>query len=212
VKRRTFLGGALALCPLATRADVVFPRVVTRPIAFPRDHGSHPDFRTEWWYITGRLLAGANVERGVQITFFRSRPGVAEDVRSRFAPAQVLFAHAAIGDPTLQRLRHDQRAARLGFGLAQASEATTAVTLDDWSLALDGDVYRARIASRDFTLALDFRMTQPPLLQGDAGVSRKGPLPQQASYYYSRPQLAISGTINIGERTHAVDGVAWLDR
>ncbi len=75
---------------------------------------------------------------GVQITFFRNRPGVAESGTSRFAPRQLLFAHAAIADPRTARLQHDQRAARAGFGLAEAATTTTDVHIGDWSLRLDG--------------------------------------------------------------------------
>ena len=128
---------------------------------------------------------------GVQVTFFRSRPRIGDDNPSAFAPRQLLFAHAAIADPALGRLVHDQRAARAGFGLADAAEGTTDVRIDDWSLALDGNVYRTRIAAREFALDLAFAANQPILLQGEGGVSRKGPRPDQASYYYSRPHLAV---------------------
>ena len=113
------------------------------PLAFPRDHGSHPAFRTEWWYITGWVRDDGGNDLGIQVTFFRTRPGVAEASASRFAPAQLLFAHAAIADPRYGRLRHDQRAARAGWGLAEANEATTDVRIDDWSLRLAGDTYVA---------------------------------------------------------------------
>ena len=192
------------------RADAAFPAVVPRALAFPRDHGSHPDFRTEWWYLTGWVRDEAG-ERGVQITFFRSRPGVADDLRSAFAPKQILFAHAALADPRAGHLLHDQRAARTYPGLAEAAEATTAVELDRWSLMLDGDTYRAHIPAREFTLDLAFDAAAPLLLQGEGGVSRKGPLPAQASYYYSRPQVRISGRIEQGTREARVEGVAWLD-
>jgi predicted secreted hydrolase len=197
--------------PVVPTVAAEFPAVTPRILTFPRDHGSHPAYRTEWWYITGWTRDDAGIERGVQVTFFRSRPGVAESAHSAFAPVQVLFAHAAIADPALRRLRHDQRAAREGFGLAVADTTRTAVTLDDWSLVQDGDDYRARIPARDFTLALDFRTAGPPLLQGEAGMSRKGPLAAQASYYYSRPQLQVSGRLAIEGRDHPVSGVAWLD-
>jgi predicted secreted hydrolase len=192
-------------------AAVTYPAVVRRPLAFPRDHGSHPAFRTEWWYVTGWTEDATGTRRGVQVTFFRSRPGVAEREHSAFAPLQLLFAHAAVADPEYGRLRHDQRATRAGFGLAQASEATTDVKLDEWSLVLAGGTYRARIPARDFALDLAFAAHAPPLLNGDAGVSRKGPQPSQASYYYSRPQLRVDGTLTIDGRAHVVHGSAWLD-
>lgn len=212
MKRRRFLATALAAFASGARAERAFPDVVPgTPLAFPRDHGSHPAFRTEWWYVTGWVRDDAGHDYGVQVTFFRSRTGLAEDSRSRFAPTQILFAHAAIADPRNGSLLHDQRALREGFGIAEASQATTDVRIGDWSLVLAGDTYTTRIAAREFTLDLAFTATQPVLLQGDGGVSRKGPLPAHASYYYSRPHLATQGTIARGGRTLAVRGTAWLD-
>jgi predicted secreted hydrolase len=210
VRRRAFLAAPLALLARAAAADG-YPDVVPgRALAFPRDHGAHPAFRTEWWYVTGWLRAGAR-EIGFQVTFFRSRPRIAEDSPSAFAPRQLVFAHAAIADPAVGRLLHDQRAARAGFGLAAAREDTTGVDLDDWSLALAGGVYRTRIVGREFAFELEFAPSQPILLQGEAGFSRKGPEPGQASYYYSRPHLAVTGTVARNGRRERVDGAAWLD-
>jgi predicted secreted hydrolase len=211
IDRRAFLAAVTAL--LSRRAPAAdFANVIPgRSLAFPRDHGRHAEYRTEWWYLTGWVRDGDGRDLGIQITFFRNRPGVAEDSRSAFAPRQLLFAHAAIADPALGRLRHDQRAAREGFGLAQAADATTDVAIGDWSLVLAGDTYRARLAARDFGLSLDFRAAQPILLQGEEGYSRKGPTARQASHYYSRPHLAVTGSIEIDGRLRAVGGEAWLD-
>ncbi len=210
--RRQFLLTPLALAPSGAAAAVVYPRVEAGvPLGFPRDHGSHPAFRTEWWYITGWVTDEAGHEFGVQITFFRSRTAIGEASASRFAPSQLLFAHAALAEPVQGRLRHDQRAARMSWGLAEASIATTDVRVDNWSLALAGDVYAAKIDARDFSLALTFAANGPPLLQGTNGVSRKGPRADQASYYYSRPQLATTGAITIGTRKNTVRGTSWLD-
>jgi predicted secreted hydrolase len=225
VKRRTFLALALAAAgrasaqPGAGRAGAGRPdagadygRVEPgRALSFPGDHGSHPDFRTEWWYVTGWVADGAGHAFGVQVTFFRNRPRVAEANPSAFAPRQLVFAHAALADPRHGRLRHDQRAARAGFGLAGASEDTTRAWIDDWSLALVGGTYVAKIAARDFALDLRFAPTQPLLPNGDAGHSRKGPMPAQASWYYSQPQLAVTGTIVVAGATALVTGTAWLD-
>lgn len=209
--RRSFLLAGFAALP-ARAAAVSWPPVVAgRRLVFPEDHGAHPAFRTEWWYITGWLIAPDGGDLGVQITFFRNRPGVQEGTGSKFAPTQLLFAHAALADPAQKRLLHDQRAAREGFDLAAASTSTTDVQLDDWALALDGETYRARIAARGFGLDLAFAARSPILLQGDAGLSRKGPSPRQASYYYSRPHLQVSGRVRRGQRTDDVTGAAWLD-
>jgi predicted secreted hydrolase len=211
MRRRHFLLSPLLFAGCDAHAAVAYPQVEHgTALVFPRDHGSHPAFRTEWWYVTG-IVGSPDAELGVQITFFRSRPGVAESGESRFTPRELLFAHAAIALPGRGSLMSDQRAAREGFGLAETSERTTDVHIDDWTLVLREDVYLAHITARDFALALEFRLTQPPLLQGDDGVSRKGPLPAQASYYYSVPHLAMTGTIAVDGRERNVDGVAWLD-
>ena len=212
MKRRDFLALPLALAAPISHAAVEFaaPRA-DAVLEFPRDHGAHPRFRTEWWYLTGWVHDAGGREYGFQVTFFRNRPGINETSLSRFAPRQLLFAHAAIADATAGHLRHDQRAARAGFDLATASEVTTDVTLDDWTLRLAGDRYEARIAARDFALALTFVTGAPPLLQGHFGLSRKGPLPEQTSHYYSRPQLPVSGTVTLDGRPREVRGLAWLD-
>jgi predicted secreted hydrolase len=211
MKRRAFL--TLPLLGLAPPAIAVeYPAVVPgHALGFPRDRGSHPDFRTEWWYVTGRLADRDGAPYGVQVTFFRNRPGVAEDNPSAFAPRQLLFAHAALADPRLGRLRHDQRMARAGFGLAGAAEGETRAWIDDWSLAFVDGAYVAKIAARDFALRLSFAPTQPPLLEGEGGYSRKGPEPRQASYYVSEPQLAVRGTITVEGQTIEASGTAWLD-
>lgn len=182
-----------------------------RALQFPRDFGSHPDLRTEWWYITGHARSGAR-EFGFQLTFFRSRVDDTQGMRSAFAAKQLVFAHAAVTDLQGRRLLHDQRIARAGFGIAQAGEADTDLRLRDWTLQRDADGrYQARLPAGDFALALDFTPTQPVLLQGSAGLSRKGPQPEQASYYYSEPQLATRGRLTVQGQGFDVEGTAWLD-
>lgn len=204
------------LAPLPLLADpqspVSFPAVQPESVlAFPRDHGAHPQYRTEWWYATGWLRDAQGNDFGFQVTFFRSRPGVQEDNPSAFAPRQLIFAHVAISDARKARLHHDQRAARAVFELAGAREGDTDVWLDDWSLRREGDDYVASIAGRELQLSLRMRPTQPVLLQGENGFSRKGPGGGQASYYYSRPQLAVSGSITLDGTVIDVSGAAWLD-
>jgi predicted secreted hydrolase len=216
MRRRTFLAGSLLLLTDAAEAAVEstdYPAV--RPavaLSFPRDYGSHPAFRTEWWYITGWVKTREGEELGLQITFFRSRPGIGETNPSRFAPRQLLFAHAALSDARIGRLLHDQRAAREGFGLAAASERDTDVKIDDWRLARSGEAYEARIVGRDFGYALRFAPTQGLLIQGERGYSRKGPRARQASYYYSQPHLEVTGSITRQDKkTELASGRAWLD-
>lgn len=201
MRRRAFLSlGALPLAAFA--AKVEYPRVTPRKLVFPRDHGAHPEFRIEWWYITG-WLAGP---LGFQITFFRARPEEETDNPSKFNPRQILFAHAALTDPKRGRLLHDQRAARAGFSLAHAELDRTGVWIDDWRLEQHGERYDARIPARDFNLEVSFFARQL-VLQGEQGFSRKGHRPHEASYYYSRPHLNVVGKLNGRD----VEGSAWLD-
>jgi predicted secreted hydrolase len=210
--RRLLLSLPLALVAARSRADVGYPDVAKgEALRFPFDEGAHPSFRNEWWYVTGWLRDAQGRELGFQVTFFRNRPGVAEASDSHFAPKQLLFAHAAIADPALQRLAVDQRAAREGFDIARAATGAVDVRIDDWSLVQDRDRYVTRVRARTFSLDLAFDARTPILLQGDAGVSRKGPDPDDASFYYSRPQLVVSGSIVLGDHARDVTGVAWLD-
>jgi predicted secreted hydrolase len=180
-------------------------------IVFPRDHGAHPDNRLEWWYITGRLQAGTR-EFGFQVTFFRTRVDRTQAMQSRFAAKQLVFAHAALTDVQGRKLRHDQRIAREGFELASAARQDTRLRLRDWSLArADSGVYVTRVESDEFSLDLRFTPTQAVLLQGRAGWSRKGPRPEQASCYYSQPQLAAMGTVTLLGQPFEATGTAWLD-
>jgi predicted secreted hydrolase len=211
---------AFAIALLATRAGAL--AIPARALAdaptlrFPADHGAHRDARIEWWYLTGALEAAARTW-GFQITFFRAITGVTGAEASRFAARELLFAHAAISDLEAQRLRHDQRIARSGFAIADAAVGDAALVIGDWRLARaergGSGRYTARASSTSAAFAFDLELTttQPLLAQGSAGVSRKGPRPEQTSRYYSEPQLAVVGTLRSSGRTVAVTGGAWLD-
>lgn len=204
------VAGAALAAPSAVTYPVVSPGIT---LSFPKDHGAHPAFRTEWWYVTGWLRTSAGEDLGFQVTFFRTRPPVDGANPSRFAVRQVLFAHAALSDPRVGKLLHGERAARQGFGLAGARVGEADVTIRDWRLrrATDGR-WSTRVTAEGFKLALGFTPTQAPLLQGQGGYSRKGPQPRQASYYYSIPHLRVTGNVVRGGRATSVTGEAWLDR
>jgi len=215
--------GLLALAGLAglaaPRADAA--AVAPRELVFPRDHGAHPDVRIEWWYATGWLhdaQAGSDAPAfGFQLTFFRSRTGLAEKLASRFAARQLLFAHAALTDLAGQRLLHAERIARWNGDEraphAAASLAQTRVHIGDWRLERVAGAYTAVLGDEaaGFAYRLNLQATQPLLLQGDAGFSRKGPDAAQASHYVSEPQLAVSGELRHAGKARAVRGTAWLD-
>jgi predicted secreted hydrolase len=187
------------------------PVVPSRPLHFPADFGSHPEFRTEWWYVTGWLTTAQGESLGFQITFFRTKPDIAADNPSAFSPRQILIAHCALSDPKRGRLWQDQRVRRAGMGLAQAAEGDTAVSIEGWSLVRQLDHYLARINAEDFSFDLTLSPTQALLLNGDAGVSRKGPEPAAASYYYSVPHLSVTGSLARRGKPAQVSGEAWLD-
>ena len=205
-----WLLAALMLCVSAAYAEpVVFAPVLPgKALHFPADYGAHPDFKTEWWYVTGWLERPDKKPLGFQVTFFRSRTGAADSNPSAFAARQLIVAHAAVSDPDRGHLVHDQRSGRQGFDLNYAKSGITDLKLGDWTMRRgpDGD-YQVAIKSKELDLRLTLRPTAPPLLQGEGGFSQKGPQARNASYYYSEPQLKVDGT-SAGVR---VTGSAWLD-
>jgi len=205
------LAGTLLSLGAAAAAPSYAPVIAGHPLTFPADYGSHPTFRTEWWYVTGWLNTGAGEPLGFQITFFRTKPAIDETNPSAFTPHQLLIAHCAISDPKRGRLWQDQRIRRAGMGLAEAAVGNTHVWIDRWSLERDAASYTAKISGEDFSFDLRLFETQAVLLNGDSGVSRKGAAAQAASYYYSLPHLKVAGSIVRQGRTDTVKGEAWLD-
>ena len=204
--RRDLLMGGISLASVGGSAYAL----PAKTLVFPRDRGTHPDFKTEWWYVTGHCTSGAR-EFGYQLTFFRSRVDSTQGAASKFAAKQLMFAHAAITDVQGKKLWHDQRISRDGFGVASSSESDMAIKLRDWTLRANGKVYTADLPASDFGMKLQFNETQAVLLQGKNGLSRKGPDEKQASYYYSQPHLAASGSLRVQGKTFEVTGTAWLD-
>jgi predicted secreted hydrolase len=216
VRRRWLLAALPALARAQPDDDAVREG---RVLHWPRDHGAHTGARNEWWYATGWLDVPAAAPIGFQITFFRHRTGLAQSLPGRFAPRQLLFAHAALSDIAAVRHLQAQRTQRWSgdeqSADVHASRADTDVQLGRWSLRRDAapDRYRAQVGGADapFALQLELLATQPVLLQGQAGFSRKGPLPQQASHYYSLPHLRVSAVLERDGRRMALPGAAWLD-
>ena len=204
----------------ASLAGSAYPDVFPRELVFPRDFGAHPDYRTEWWYMTGWLGEGAD-KMGFQVTFFRSRTLHPESNPSRFAPRQLMFAHAALALPVEGQLLHAEVAGRAGPTGASFSTADTALTLSGWSLQRTVDNhYKILISADHFTLELDAFTASAPVLRGDNGYSSKGPTAQFASYYYSRPQLRVSAKVIFkkspvsrrrAEQSLSLSGSAWFD-
>ncbi len=186
-----------------------------RIFQFPRDHGAHPDFKTEWWYYTGHLQSAEGEAFGYQLTFFRvglKKPDQNQKAGSAWRADTVYFAHLAVSDPARSAFVFRDKMQRGALGLAGAEEGRLKVWIDDW-LAEDRDGVQHLRAYRDgIGLELELSPVKPPVLHGEGGYSRKSAAAQVASHYYSIPRLATRGTLTVGGRTHEVTGASWFDR
>jgi predicted secreted hydrolase len=199
--------------------------------AFPLDHGPHPGFRHEWWYVTGNLDA-ANGERfGFELTFFRFAllppaargVGAAVATPSAWRAREIYMAHFAVSDVAQRRFRFAQKLSRAALGLAGAEAQPLRVWIDDWSLAQAppaapaepvpaDDAWALSAAQPGYEIALTLVPQGIPVLNGADGLSRKSDRPADASYYYSIPRVAVHGRLLRGTQTLEVRGLAWLDR
>ncbi len=184
-----------------------------RAFEFPADYGSHPRFRTEWWYFTGNVATAAGRHFGFELTFFRyalapERPAS----RSAWATNQIYMAHFAVTDVQNGRLIAAEHLARGALGLAGAQAAPFRVWVENWEATGDDGAFRLRAASDRAKLDLRLDPKTPPIPNGDHGLDRKGPEPGNASFYYSIPKLSVEGTLAVGGATDAVHGAAWMDR
>jgi predicted secreted hydrolase len=183
---------------------------------FPRDHHLHPEFKSEWWYFTGRLEDEKGGVFGYQLTFFRQGlrpPGVRDGASSRFVVNDLKFAHFAISDIRDQRFDFAQKINRGAFGEAGFSDAERLAWIEDWTLELLPDGGFALHAADDFgQLRLRLRSTKPIVIHGENGVSQKADGTGRASHYYSGTRLDTNGTLAFGTKSFSVHGESWLDR
>lgn len=249
MKRHALLASVLlvVLATFASRAETPAPatrlgplrpealpsgfELADRPIAFefPRDHGPHPAFRHEWWYVTGHLDARTGEHFGFELTFFRfalAPPTSADDAPSAEARTsawrtrQIYMAHFAVTDLDRREFHASERFARDALGMSGAQASPFRVWLEDWFFGTppndtgpNGSSYwQLTAADPHYTLDLQLRTITPPVLNGDAGLSRKSDEPGAASYYYSMPRLAAIGRLQRDGKRFDVDGLAWLDR
>lgn len=187
-----------------------------RPLRFPDDHGPHPAYRTEWWYITGNLEADDGRRFGYQFTLFRT--ALAPEPAGRASPwdtNQAFLAHLALTDVEGGAFVTEERFARGALGLAGARSDPFRVWLEDWSVRAEGEgAFPVRLRAEVDGVGLDLRLARgkPPVLQGDGGLSRKGPAPGQASHYYSLTRMPTRGRLLDGGDTTDVRGLSWMDR
>jgi len=203
-----------------------------RTFVFPRDHGPHREYRQEWWYVTGNLDSTAGERFGFELTFFRfalqpptAAHGAAGAVTaltdaSAWRTDQIYMAHFAITDVARQRFRFMQKLSREALDLAGARTAPLRVWIDDWSLDMGEDGASAgqaapwvlKAAEPGYAIELTLAPQSAPVLNGEAGLSRKSDTPGDASYYYSIPRLLVRGRLLRGGEALDVQGLAWLDR
>ena len=181
---------------------------------FPADHGSHPDFKTEWWYFTGNLKSADGLDFGCQLTFFRQ--GVIEPGReipsSGFLQRDMKFAHFAVSDIGAKKFHHFQKISRGAFGEAGFEDGERLAWIDNWSCKLIGPHdFRLRAEDGEVCIDLTLRSWREPVIHGRDGVSQKSVGAGRASHYYSLTRLETAGTVRIGKTTHAVSGLTWFD-
>jgi len=181
---------------------------------FPADFGPHPEYRTEWWYYTGNLEGDDGRPFGYQLTIFRQAlaPAAPDAAGSPWRTPQVFSAHFTVSDIAAGAFLEEERFARGALGLAGAEVDPYAVWLNDWRISAEGpDRVRLQAATDAMAIDLSLRQTRPPVLQGQDGLSRKGPEAGNASHYYSLVQQTTEGTVTVAGRTYAVRGVSWKD-
>jgi predicted secreted hydrolase len=212
-----------------------------RPFLFPEDHGPHPEFRTEWWYLTGNLEGPEGEPYGFQFTLFRSAVDpTPPSSSSAWASHQVFMGHFAVTDGRGRTFHAFERFSRQALGLAGATASPLRVWLEDWELRETGgagglppgrdaaasgsgsaagpggasDVFPLTLSAAEGEVALKLEISplKPMVLQGDEGLSQKGAEPGNASYYYSFTRLGARGRLSLGGRERPVTGTAWMDR
>lgn len=213
------LAAAWAASPSSARAGEYL--AVTGPcdLQFPRDHGPHPDARTEWWYYTGNLQSDDGRSFGFQLTFFRSRiaaPGSEESwprPASNWRSDQIYLAHAAISDISGKRYLHDGTLSREAPGLAGSRQQSgvTDISVRGWSAHIAIEEHRLDAAAVPFRLALSLTPLKAPVPHGPSGYSLKGSTPERASCYYSFTRLDTRGTIVLDGKEIPVRGSSWMD-
>jgi predicted secreted hydrolase len=182
-----------------------------KTFAFPRDHFSHPQFRTEWWYYTGNITEQEERPFGYQLTFFRTgfkrrKPGL-----SKWSFDTLYFAHFALTDKARGSFFYSEKMSRGALGMAGAATDRLHVWIDDWSLTGDGPDHV--IEAQDSTMAIRFRLKplKPPVVNGVDGVSQKAKGQGYASYYYSMTRMETRGDLTFRGKKSAVDGLSWMD-
>src|SRR6185369_14321630 len=227
ISRRGFVGGALlaslggkafaqGFAGLGERANGFATVVPGKAFEFPEDHGPHPEFRIEWWYVTANLVYANGTAHGAQWTLFRQATTPVTQQGEGWANQQIWMGHAAVTRADTHRT--SETFARGGVGQAGAEANPFVAWIDAWEMralspmsANNMAPLELKASGTDFSYALRLDADRPLLLQGDGGYSRKS-LREQASYYYSQPHYKAKGILTIDDTPVDVTGLAWLDR
>lgn len=192
------------------------PATAGYQFAFPRDHGSHPAYRTEWWYYTGHVHSTDGRTFGFELTFFRRAipPDEVKTQPSQWSVNQLYLAHFAVTDVNGRRFHFSEKLSRAGLGKAGSDESQLHVWIDDWRADALADTTNSQtLIARDgdCAVSLTLQPTKPVAIHGQDGISRKGAERGQASHYYSFTRLKTDGTLTIGNEHFTVTGTSWMD-
>jgi predicted secreted hydrolase len=179
--------------------------------SFPRDHFSHPDFQTEWWYYTGNVKSASGQAFGFQVTFFRQGVQRGQHQDSPWAIEDLYLAHVALSDLSGGKFYHSERLNRAGPGIAGVSQESGRIWNGNWQTVWTADRQKLDAIADEWSLHLTLNPQKPPVIHGEQGISRKGAAPGEASHYISLTRLATTGTIELAGQTYTVDGTAWMD-
>jgi predicted secreted hydrolase len=180
-------------------------------IVLPQDHRSHPEYRLEWWYYTGNLFDAQQRRFGYQLTFFRIGLKSVPSIASAWAVRDVYMAHFALTDVNASRHHVAERLNRAGVGWAGADDRAYRVWNEDWRAGLESSGHRLVASAPDFRLDLSLEEGKPAAFHGVEGYSQKGSSAGNGSYYYSLTRMPTRGTIAVGAREFAVQGLSWMD-
>ncbi len=181
---------------------------------WPRDHGSHRDFKTEWWYFTGNLRTEDGRRFGYQLTFFRQgiRPPGSQPAQSRFVTDSIKFGHFAITDLSGGEFHFAQSLKRGAFGEAGFDDGSRLAWLGDWNLELAPDgAFLVKGSHRELKLELRLENTKPLVVHGERGISVKSAEEGHASHYYSATRLRTQGSLSTAKGKFTVRGESWFD-
>lgn len=198
--------------PAVAGGEEFQPARLGRVFQFPRDHGAHPEFKTEWWYYVGHLKSEKGESFGYQLTFFRvalKKPD--PQARSAWALNTLYFAHLALTDVTRRTFIFREKAGRGALGLSGDERGKCKVWIDSWQAELKGQDFHLQAADEGLALKLVLKPLKAPALHGEGGFSRKAAGQDAASHYYSISRLSTVGDLTLGDRTFKVSGTSWMD-